>query len=115
MRKMTACDGVMIGRGGIGNPWIFKQTLALIHGHVVEKPSLSERKSFILDHFQLLRETMGEHRAALNMRGLLLWYTKGLPHSSRFRGHITNIRDLDSLISIMDHYFSHLQEAECEG
>ena len=48
---------------------------------------------------------MGERRAALAMRGLLLRYTKGLPRSSHFRGKINRIKDLESLITTMDNYF----------
>jgi len=55
---------------------------------------------------------MGEYRAALCMRGLLLRYTKGLPLSSRFRGKITRIRDLESLFSTMDEYFGILEDSE---
>jgi tRNA-dihydrouridine synthase B len=111
MREETGCDGVMIGRGAIGNPWIFKQVLHLDLGIPVLKPDLSERRSFIMNHFQALADLMGPHRAARSMRGLLLWYTKGLPHSSRFRGSVNKIRDLDSLIITMDDYFSILKDA----
>ena len=60
-------------------------------------------------------DRIGEYRAALAMRGLLLWYTKGLPYSSRFRGGITRIRDLESLIVAMDDYFGFLAREEPEG
>ena len=112
MRQETGCDGVMIGRGAIGNPWIFKQVLHLDRGIPVSKPDLSERRSFIMNHFQALADLMGPHRAARSMRGLLLWYTKGLPHSGRFRGGVNKIKDLDSLIATMDDYFSILKDAE---
>jgi nifR3 family TIM-barrel protein len=112
MRQETGCDGVMIGRGAIGNPWIFKQILSSDLGLPVPKPDLSDRRSFIMEHFQALADLMGEHRAARSMRGLLLRYTKGLPHSSRFRGSINKIKDLDSLISTMDGYFSTLEGEE---
>ena len=112
MRQETGCDGIMIGRGAIGNPWIFKQVFHLDLGVPISTPDLSERRSFIMDHFQALADLMGPHRAARSMRGLLLWYTKGLPHSSRFRGGINQIRDLDSLISTMDEYFSILKETD---
>ena len=112
MKDQTGCDGVMIGRAAIGNPWIFMQTLLLNQGLPVPEPDLSERRSHIMEHYTLLSDDMGEHRAALAMRGLLLWYTKGLPHSSRFRGRINKIRDLKSLIMIMDNYFSTLSEAD---
>ena len=112
MRNQTGCDGIMIGRGAIGNPWIFSQILGLEQGLPVVKPDLSERRSLILEHFDGLISSMGEHRAAFCMRGLLLRYTKGLPHSSRFRGSITQIRDLQSLITTMDSYFSTLGDEE---
>jgi len=112
MRNISGCDGVMIGRGAIGNPWIFNQILHLERGLPVPKPNLSERRTAIMEHFHLLSSYMGEQRAALAMRGLLLWYTKGLPHSNRFRGSITRIKDLESLNSTMDDYFSTLMLSE---
>ena len=109
MKAETGCDGVMIGRAAIGNPWIFRQVLLAEQGLPVQAPQLSERRSHILEHFRLLSDSMGEHRAALNMRGVLLSYTKGLPHSTAFRGLITRIRDTESLMRTMDHYFASLE------
>lgn len=109
MKDRTGCDGVMIGRGAVGNPWIFKQVRCLEQGVTLPEPGLSERKGLIMEHFRMLSEAMGEHRAARTMRGLLLWYTKGLPHSSRFRGSITRISDLETLIMALDEYFSTLE------
>ncbi|MBW1720510.1 MAG: tRNA dihydrouridine synthase DusB [Deltaproteobacteria bacterium] len=110
MRKETGCDGVMIGRGAVGNPWIFKQILCLERDLSIPEPTFSERKALILEHFNLLAESLGEYRAARAMRGLLLWYTKGLPHSSRFRGRITRIGDLETLIQTLDEYFETLED-----
>ena len=112
MRQETGCDGVMLGRGAVGNPWLFKQIPCSDLGLPIPKPALSERRSFIMEQFQALSDLMGEPRAARTMRGLLLRYTKGLPHSSRFRGSINKIKDLDSLILTMDRYFSVLKEEE---
>jgi tRNA-dihydrouridine synthase B len=112
MRQDTGCDGVMIGRGAIGNPWIFKQIIGFEQGRPLLIPNLSERRAFIMEHFQALSSPMGPHRAARHMRGLLLWYTKGLPHSSRFRGNINKIKDLDSLVSTMDDYFSLIKDED---
>lgn len=110
MKNQTGCDGVMIGRKAVGNPWIFKQILCLEQGLPVPEPDLTERKGLIMEHYHRLSDSMGEHRAALAMRGLLLRYTKGLSHSSRFRGTITQIKDLESMVSAMDKYFSTLNE-----
>jgi nifR3 family TIM-barrel protein len=110
MRKQTGCDGVMIGRGAVGNPWIFSQVLQLEQGRALTQPTLEERKTLIMEHFAALSQRMGEYRAARAMRGLLLWYTKGLPHSSRFRERINKIRDLESLLTQMDLYFALLKD-----
>jgi nifR3 family TIM-barrel protein len=112
MKSQTECDGVMIGRGAVGNPWIFKQILELENGLAVHQPLLNERRAVIMEHFRLLSLLMGESRAAKNMRGLLLWYTKGLPNSRRFRGTFTSIKDIDSLVSALDHYFSPLEDKQ---
>ena len=109
MKRQTGCDGVMIGRGAIGNPWIFRQILEMENGLSIHQPELHERKKIIMEHFRLLCLTMGDTRAAKTMRGLLLWYTKGLPNSSRFRESISRIKDRDTLISALDHYFSTLE------
>ena len=108
MMRQTGCDGVMIGRGALGNPWIFREILDLDKGLDPRLPELWERREVILSHFSLLTDLIGEKRAAKIMRGLLLWYTKGLPCSSRFRGTFTDIHDLDTLITAMDAYFASL-------
>jgi tRNA-dihydrouridine synthase B len=107
--KLTGCDGVMIGRAAVGKPWIFRQILQLEKGLPVQEPDLSERRSLIMEHYNLLHDYLNEHRAAFFMRGLLLHYTKGLPNSGRFREKFTRIKDLKSLVSVMDNYFTGLE------
>ncbi|MCF8061078.1 MAG: tRNA dihydrouridine synthase DusB [Deltaproteobacteria bacterium] len=109
MRAETGCDGVMIGRSAVGNPWIFRQVLDLEAGREPGEPTLSERRAHILEHYRLLARAVGEQRAPYMMRGLLLAYTKGLPYSSRFRGRITSIKDFDTLTELMDDYFETLE------
>jgi nifR3 family TIM-barrel protein len=112
MRKETGCDGVMIGRGAIANPWIFKQIGNIAQGLPQMRPSFLERRAFIIGHFRLLCESMEERKAALAMRGVLLFSTRGLPFSSQFRESIARIRDMESLVSAMENYFSRLEKAE---
>jgi tRNA-dihydrouridine synthase B len=111
MEKETGCDGLMIGRAAVRNPWIFRQVIQLEKGLPIHDPDLSERRSLIMEHYNFLSDAMEEHRAAFRMRGLLLSYTKGLPGSGRFRERFTRIKDLNSLISSMDDYFSTLEGA----
>jgi tRNA-dihydrouridine synthase B len=112
MREETGCDGVMIGRGAMGNPWIFRQILDLEQGLEARPPNLSERRAIITTHFELLSRIIGENRASKLMRGLLLGYTKGLPHSSRFRGSFTGIKDFQTMVDALDQYFDTLMESE---
>ena len=109
MKERTGCDGVMVGRAAISRPWIFRQILHQEKGMPAPNPDLDERRSLLMEHCHLLCQFEGEHKAALLMRGLLRWYTKGLPHSGRFRESINQIKDLQSLVSTMDNYFLFLK------
>ncbi|MBN2061623.1 MAG: tRNA dihydrouridine synthase DusB [Deltaproteobacteria bacterium] len=110
MKKLTGCDGVMIGRAAVRNPWIFEQIIQMERGLPFQEPDLARRRSHIMDHFRLLSDSMGERNAAFYMRGLLLRYSKGLPNSGFFREHITRVKDSASLVSTMDSYFNTLEE-----
>jgi len=106
MKAEAGCDGVMIGRGAVRNPWIFLQILNQREGLPVTEPSLEDRKSFIMDHFRFLCESMNEKNAALTMRGLLISFTRGLPKSSRLRASISRIINKETLYAITNEYFS---------
>jgi nifR3 family TIM-barrel protein len=106
MKEATGCDGVMIGRGAVRNPWIFRQIMNQQKGLPVTEPSIKDRKSFIRDHFRFLCESMSEKNAAFTMRGLLISFTKGLPNSSRLRAGISRIVNKETLFAITDQYFS---------
>ncbi len=109
MKAETGCDGVMIGRGAIRNPWIFQQIHSLKQGLPLTEPGLEDRKSFVMDHFRFLCGTMSEKNAALTMRGILISFTKGLPNSSRLRGSVSRIVNKETLYSITSNYFSELE------
>jgi nifR3 family TIM-barrel protein len=109
MRRRTGCDGVMVGRAAVGNPWLFRQIIDLERGRPIRQPGPWERRELILAHFRRLSLSVGEGHAARRMRGLLYWYTKGLPHSSRFRGEMNTVKDRESLVRAMDAYFTQLE------
>jgi nifR3 family TIM-barrel protein len=111
MKQETGCDGVMIGREAIRNPWIFRQIEQAEQGSPPVQPGPLARKSFIMDHFALLCETMEESKAALTIRSLLVSFSKGLPRSSQFRQNICKIRDGQALESAMDDYFIQSEKA----
>jgi nifR3 family TIM-barrel protein len=106
MMAATGCDGVMIGRGAVRNPWVFRQIENLERGLPVTQPGLEDRKSFVMDHYRFLCESMSEKNAAFTMRGLLISFTKGLPNSSRLRASVSRIVNKETLFAITDAYFS---------
>jgi nifR3 family TIM-barrel protein len=86
MLEQTGCDAVMIGRGALGNPWVFSRTRHLLStGEPFPLPSVSERLEQLLGHLALMQRKAGEDSLALAMRKHVGWYTKGLPGSSRLR------------------------------
>lgn len=112
MRAETGCDAVMIGRAAVANPWIFRQCLDLAKDLPAAEPDMDERRTLIEEHFRYLSVSAGEKRAVMMMRGLLLRYTKGLPHSAAFRGKIIEIKDFETLAKTLDHYFSVLGDKD---
>jgi tRNA-dihydrouridine synthase B len=109
MQRETGCDGVMIGRSSIGNPWIFSQTLDLIHARPITHPDLSERFHTVLRYIAYAIEHFGESRAVPMLRSRLGWFTKGLPHSSRFRAAVVHLKTRQSMVEVVQAYFHDLQ------
>ena len=98
MLNITGCDGIMIGRGAQGNPWIFRQILHWMETNKEEsKPSLSEVKEMILRHARLLIEHKGEYTGIREMRKHTAWYTAGYPHSSKLRAKVNEVESLAEL------------------
>ena len=110
MSSETGCDGVMIGRAALTNPWIFKQILEMEEGGSFNTPDLDERYRLIIEHYLLLIKYLGENRATNIMRGLLLLYTKGLPNRRFLKASISEIDGREKLISILNKYFGYIRE-----
>lgn len=86
MLDLTGCDAVMIGRGALGNPWIFRRTLAYLQsGVLLPEPTAKERVGMALEHLGRQIEKDGEARGLRKMRKLLCFYTRGLHDASRLR------------------------------
>lgn len=106
MIRHTGCDGVMIGRGAQGNPWIFRQiTEYLEHGILPQKPSPAEVKRMIKKHAALQLEIKGEYTGVREMRKHMAWYTVGYPNSARFRQMINNMETMDELLGALEQIF----------
>lgn len=107
----TACDGVMIGRAAVKNPWIFRQIAALRAGRPVEVPSLEERRTLILHHFSMLREQEEEMHALHKIRTFTGWYTHGLPDGRALRQRINSLTSVAQFIDAVEDFFGRLLAA----
>lgn len=98
MLKETGCDMVMIGRGALGNPWIFRDAIAVWEGREKpEPPTLEEKVQTMLIHLQRLADLKGEYAAVREMRKFVGWYLKGVRGSAAVRRRINNITQLQEL------------------
>ena len=104
MRKHTGCDGVMIGRGAQGNPWIFKQILHYEQtGELLEKPSPQEVTEMILRHAKMQMEFKGEYIGMREIRKHAAWYTAGYKNSAKLRGKINETETYEELKELLSH------------
>ena len=92
----TGCDGVMIGRGAIENPWIFKQTKYLLAAKVLlPDPTIEERFRVLLEHLKLSTECKGGRKGVIEFRKHYSGYLKGLYGASKVRQEMMQYIDLD--------------------
>ena len=111
MMTQTSCDFVMVGRGVLGNPWIFQGINQLQNGTSENwVPNLRQRYEIIKQHWSMEAELCGDRAAARNFRKHLLWYTKGLEGSSRFRNLVSALPDWESMLAELDKYFQSLAD-----
>ena len=109
MRKETSCDAVMVGRGSLGDPWIFKGIQQLFSGAGEDYlPALSQRYETIKTHWEMETQFCGKNIADRSFRKHLLWYTKGLPGSSRFRQVVSGMQDRQAMMDELDRFFQSL-------
>ncbi len=105
MQLETGCDGVMIGRAAIGTPWIFTQALDLMHSRPFRGPGLPERLHTVLRYMDYCVNHFGEAPGVRIMRSSLGWFTRGLPHSARFRAAIVRLKTRHDIMDAVQAYF----------
>jgi len=109
MMDETGCDAVMVARGALGNPWIFKQANLLYAGASSEEvqataPDLRARADMFLRHASLTLEDKGEYVAIREMRKHAGWYFKSMPRVTSLRESVNRIESMDSLIKEIEEY-----------
>jgi tRNA-dihydrouridine synthase B len=110
MFKETGCDGVMIGRGALGNPWIFRSGKSMpLEAESVVPPSLEAREKMIHHHFLLTQIHYGEGVAVKKIRKHIYWYTRGLPFCAIFHSILSGLREKEALFEATHSYFDFVQ------
>ena len=107
----TGCDGVMIGRAAIKNPWLFRQIAAQRAGGVAAEPTLEERRDLIQFHFAMLREREEEAAALHKIRTFTGWYTHGLPNGRLLRQRINSLQSVARFVDAIDEFFGQVLAA----
>jgi nifR3 family TIM-barrel protein len=107
MLEQTGCDAVMVARGAMGNPWIFREAeaLALLQGEAPPPVTAAERLAAARRHLSLFSEWEGDRVALMEMRKHLSWYSKGLPGAAQFRAAVNRIEEAPELIGAMEEFF----------
>jgi nifR3 family TIM-barrel protein len=98
MMRTTGCDGVIVGRGCLGRPWLFRDLADLFDGRAPQDPPrLGEVVSILLEHARMLCGWIGETRGILLMRKFATWYTKAFPDGAQLRESLTRVTTLAEL------------------
>lgn len=105
MLNRTGCDGVMIARGGLGNPWIFREALQLLAGDEPIAPTRKDRLDVALRHMEGFVSLSGEKVAIREMRKHFCWYARGLSGASRFRDFVNRIEGKGEIVSGVTDFF----------
>ena len=109
MFEKTGVDGIMIGRGSFGNPWIFERVIHFLKtGEKLPEISVKEKYNVLKEHIQYEMKYKPELVAIHELRKPIAWYTKSLPNSSEFRNNINKIENKEILEKEIDKYFSSL-------
>jgi nifR3 family TIM-barrel protein len=113
----TGCDGVVVGRGCLGRPWLFRDLQAAFAGlPIPDGPQLGEVAGILRTHAELLTEHYGEDKGVRDLRKHMAWYLRGFPVGGDLRrsfAMVSTLTELDDLIGQLDH--EALFPAEAEG
>ena len=107
----SGADGVMVGRGAYGRPWVVRQIMDYFrNGEVKPDPSLPELLTLVLEHYNSIIEHYGPHTGVGIARKHIGWYCQDLPGSDEFRGRINRLTDPELVKSSLREYFDSLKE-----
>ncbi len=107
----SGADGVMIGRGAYGKPWLIGQVMAALTGRrVPDDPSLAAQHAVVREHYTMMLDLYGQVIGVNLARKHLGWYTKGLHDSGFFRNEVNKLTDPIAVLDMVDRFYESLME-----
>jgi tRNA-dihydrouridine synthase B len=110
LKAQTGCDAVMVGRGAIGNPWIFGEIKAAIEQRDYRPPTYRERVQGLLAHVKLSVQRLGEPTGLIVLRKIMAAYLKRLPKARELRGNVMTCERVEALEALLDRYLRELDD-----
>lgn len=105
MLEQTGCDGIAVGRGADGNPWIFSQLKQALSGDgQIKEVSLDEKLDLAAEHLRMLIDFKGEYISVKEMRRHISAYLKGMPHAAEFRSRFHKMDTYEQFIELLEEY-----------
>jgi len=106
IKKQTNCDGIMIARGAMGNPWIFREITQALKGESITKATSIEKVDMCINHLNLAIKYFEEIKAVREMRKHIAWYIKGLKYCTEVKDRINSMTKYEDVLSILLEYKS---------
>jgi tRNA-dihydrouridine synthase B len=102
--EISNCDAIMIGRGSMGNPWLFKQINDMKNNKPIISPTSIEKIDLCLRHYELALKYFGEVKGMLEMRKQVSWYLKGIPNCTEVKNEIHKEKDSNKVIEMLEKF-----------
>jgi nifR3 family TIM-barrel protein len=115
MLEETGCDGVMIGRAALGNPWMIYRTVQFLEsGKLMDEPSVREKIDVCILHLDRLIALKNENVAVREMRKHTAWYLKGVKGNAKVRNAINECNTRDHLVTLLNDMVADVEEQESQ-
>jgi tRNA-dihydrouridine synthase len=112
LKDISNCDGIMVARGSMGNPWIFKQIERALKGESPLLIKAEEKIDMCIRHYELAKKYDGEYKAIREMRKHASWYIKSLPRCTEVRNVINTLDNSEEVVKALIEYKKELSRLE---
>lgn len=109
LKEISNCDGIMVARGSMGNPWIFRNVQRVLNGEEPVEITAEEKINMCIKHYKLSIKYDGEYKAVREMRKHASWYIKGLPRCTDIKNVMNSLNNSNEVIKLLENYKEELR------